>query len=399
MPSHYNMGSQDYRPNFIDYTPILVCDFTTLASGAASTLFGLSHTRGSGATVQTGTSAVVSGLGTDVAGIGRALDADALGLVIEEARTNLALYAASVCDGHWAKLNGDETVATNAAASPDGTNTAGSLACAGSFRGVGDVSLTFAVATYTSMIWARAQSATQKFRHRMPLAVGVSNQWGADITLSTAWTRTAYTTSVTGGGSTNAPVVTTDAANDATSLYLWGGQIEQAAWPSELIITTAASATRPGARLWHPSLNQIMTGGRLSMRAVLQAKGATADYATSPYLWRANATNYATISNSTGAVTITLNGASYTTASGVTWAQGDVLDIRVMAGGGVANSIVKVGKNGGALTTLGTSGAPQAAIPAGLALDLLQDSTASNVFSSRVRSLKFYHPGALEVLP
>ncbi len=394
MSTHYNMGTQDFHPSFLDYTPLLVCDFTTLAPGLASTLFGLSHTRASAATVQTGTSTIFSSLLVDQAGIGRALDADPAALVIDESRTNLVTDNRGYVTG-WSATGTGATFTAGFSAGVDGT--AGKAARM--TTPAGDY------CRYINITIVQGARYAYTAFHRGAVSDGLWSWWewadnaksNGSITLA-QWQRISRVVTSTG---TNGLFSTADCQGQAFSVdvLIDVPQVEQGAFPTEAIITISSPATRAGARLWHPSLNQIMTGGRLSMRAILQAKGATTDYATSPYLWFANASNYATISNSTGAVTLVINGASYTTAGGVTWAQGDVLDIRIMAGGGVSNSVVKIGKNGGALTTLGTSPAPQAAIPAGLALDLLQDSTAANVLSSRLRTLSFYRPGALEVLP
>ncbi len=401
MSTHYNMGTQDFHPSFLDYTPLLVCDFTTLAPGLASTLFGLSHTRASAATVQTGTSTIFSSLLVDQAGIGRALDADPAALVIDEARTNLFPYSRDMVT-----IKSNSTVTPNVG-SPDGTGlgdrTQTAAGVVGAYYPIG----AGANVNVCSSMWVAAPAGvtTQAWQVEWNDAGGTGGvSAGEVIVIGAAWQRrvlkafssTAGTMYLVCQEGRNAYAIPSANTCDAIIDFVQG---EVGKFATEAIVTSGAAATRAGARLWHPSLNQIMTGGRLSMRAILQAKGATTDYATSPYLWFANASNYATISNSTGAVTLVINGASYTTAGGVTWAQGDVLDIRIMAGGGVSNSVVKIGKNGGALTTLGTSPAPQAAIPAGLALDLLQDSTAANVLSSRLRTLSFYRPGALEVLP
>jgi hypothetical protein len=148
----------------------------------------------------------------------------------------------------------------------------------------------------------------------------------------------------------------------------------------------------------------VVRGGRLEIEYVLQAKGATTDYASAPYLWRLGASDYATISNVDGKVTTTVGGASYTTAGGITWAQGDVMVVRMMVGGGSLQTVVNAGKGAteaaarASMAMLGTSGAPQAALPVG-ALDLLQDGSAGNVFSCRLRKLSAYAPGVLAGLP
>jgi hypothetical protein len=109
-----------------DAGPILVAfDFTTLPPGPAATLpGGLILRRASAATVQTGSSTVITaGIGPDVARIGRASDADPYALVFEEARTNLVPDSRNLGASSW-MASSMTTLTLDAAVGPDGVASA-----------------------------------------------------------------------------------------------------------------------------------------------------------------------------------------------------------------------------------------------------------------------------------
>lgn len=393
--------------------PFFLADFTTLPAGAAASLFGLSHTRGSGATVQTGEATIATGLGTDVAGIGRALDADPLGLVIDAGRTNYLIRSADIGNAAaWSPV-ALGTQSSNNDASPDGGTAMGRIGptAVSTLHFVLQSSTIPAGAAYLSTYAHRGTGrwialyteggGAGRYFDLLSGSVGASggSATGSIAAMGTGWRcHLAYTAAL--NSQMRFYIATADGnvtyAGAGEYVGLWGMQLESGAYQTEYIPTAAAAAARSGARLWHPT--GLVSAGRIELQMVMQAKGAHSDYASDPYLWRVDAGSYATISKTDGKVTVSVAGASYTTASGITWAKDDVLDVRVMAGGGAANTVVKIGKNGAAPTTLGTSGAPQGTVATG-ACDLLQDGGAANVFSSRLRKVAAYAPGALLVLP
>ena len=112
-----------------DAGPILwSADFTALPAGAAPTLpASLVLRRASAATVQTGTSTVVTqGIGPDIARIGRPTDADPLGMIIEEGRTNLIADGRDLGTARW-QAGSAATVTLNVSIGPDGANSADSV--------------------------------------------------------------------------------------------------------------------------------------------------------------------------------------------------------------------------------------------------------------------------------
>ena len=367
---------------------IWLADFTALAPGAAPATLpgGLLHTRASAATVQTGTSSIYSSLGVDALGIGRALDADLAAAVLDESRTNLVTDNRGYVTG-WSATGTGATFTAGFSAGVDGT--AGKAARM--TTPAGDY------CRYINITIVQGARYAYTAFHRGAVSDGLWSWWewadnaksNGSITLA-QWQRISRVVTSTG---TNGLFSTADCQGQAFSVdvLIDVPQVEQGAFPTEAIITISSPATRAGARLYLASRAPLVSAGRISMALSLQAKGAPADYAATPYLWYIDANNNALL-NSAGTVAVTIGGSTYTTASAASWAQGDAIDLWVEAGGGNLQTVVKYRKNGGAVSTLGTSPAPQSAIASSGAIDLLGNS-ASNVFSSRLRTAAAYRSG------
>lgn len=146
--------------------PVWTADFTSLAAGPVSlAAYGLTFVRASsGYSVQSGTSAVVSTLGApslgsaDVPRAGRLLDAYAIGLVLEEARTNAIVDSRDPTTAAW--LVGSSVVQTRpSTAAPDGsatTSTRSAVTSTGYSRYTQPI---LASGTYTGSLWRIQGSA------------------------------------------------------------------------------------------------------------------------------------------------------------------------------------------------------------------------------------------------
>lgn len=357
---------------------LVTYDFSSLSAGAAALPVDLSLTRASAATVQTGTSTVVtSGIGVDQARAGRRLDADPLALVIEEARTNTLLNSRNT--PLWAG-GGSGTTETR----PDGTAPDGSSTTATRTQGTGFGRYTqFAAETgpiYTGSFWQQqgaggAASARRQF--------GTAN---VDYTTAVAWSRVVTTYTTVGAIFFLTPINSLPAGQDVRhDLH----QVELGQFATEAIVTTSGTATRAGERLTCSS--DLRDAGRVSLAITLQPKGASTQYASDMTLWYLDASNNAVINTSDRKVKITVGGVAYTAAVAMSWSANDVLDIYVAAGGSIASE-ASYRVNAGAKTTLST-GTPTTfgALGAG-SLDLLCAGT-SNQFTAWVRSITAYRSG------
>ena len=176
------------------------------------------------------------------------------GLLIEEARTNIAFPSGNLAAAPWAPVGvGGGTVPTvvaNAAMAPDGTTTATRINYPATAAGVSSVNnnLTMTAAGYACSIHARGvvggetiwlsitQNATLYYRVRMQL--------------TTQWQRFSFAT-----GTLTAQVWalilgvdlrdgTSQTPQPAQGVYVWGAQVELGDHATSLIPTTSAAVTR-----------------------------------------------------------------------------------------------------------------------------------------------------------
>jgi hypothetical protein len=189
---------------------------------------------------------------------------ESLGLLVEEARTNLVLRSAEFDNATWAK--GNLTVTANATTAPDGTLTADKLVenTATAERNIQiNVNATGSV-VYTFSVFAKAAE-----RSKFQIYLGASaTPVGANFDLATGTTPNAllgasmvqypngwYKCSVTFTHSSSGtkgisiyPAVLfsplTYQGDGASGLFLWGAQMEAGSFPTSYIPTTTATVTR-----------------------------------------------------------------------------------------------------------------------------------------------------------
>lgn len=361
---------------------LLSVDFTTLAAGALVSLpSGLLLTRASAATVQTGTSTVViAGITTDVARVGRRLDAEALGLVFEESRLNSASDGRVITAASWTGPNCTST--NNAGNGPDGSALADRVqTTSGGYSGqINQTGLT--VGTWTASFWQKRYSgtgnATSGYRYSLsPQA----------ITINETWQR--YSRQNAAAAQSFNPVATYAPVSVAGDCLVDLMQLEEGKWPSEAIVTAGATATRQGERLYLPAASSVVTAGRLGLELRCRPKGARADYGAAIRLWTSGS-DYAEVAVATGVVTVSIGGVTNTTDA-ITWSQYDTLDLWIAAGGGLA-TVVKYRVNGGAVSTLTITGSALGNVSTAGALDLLCNGT-SNQLSCWLEKIRCYNRG------
>lgn len=205
---------------------------------------------------------------------------ESLGLLVEEARTNLLLRSEELDNASWTAS--EATITANQIAAPNGTTTA-DLFTTSATTGVEHYilqSFTVAASTaYTASVYAKAGTGSI-----FDLQYRVAGAWAGGnvlvgfnlstqvvtITSGTAtasitpvgngWFRCQITaTSSVAGGSPQFRIATGDGGG---TLYLWGAQLEAGAFPTSYIPTTTAAATRSadvasiGSSAFTPFYNQ-----------------------------------------------------------------------------------------------------------------------------------------------
>ena len=193
---------------------------------------------------------------------------ESLGLLIEEARTNYAVYSSEFDNSAYNKYTA--TVSANQAVAPDGTTTADLMYpnSSGTSRGIEDVYALPSTGIYTTSLyvkaaglsWVQLYSVNGGKRAFFNVATGVKGghagsgsleDWDI-IDAGNGWYRiyVTYNLTSTGGneyhylyfadGDGNGSVT----ANGTDGVYMWGLQVEKGSFPTSYIPTSGSTVTR-----------------------------------------------------------------------------------------------------------------------------------------------------------
>jgi len=205
------------------------------------------------------------------------------GVLIEEQRTNLMLRSGDLSAAPWSEFHntGSPPVITgNNAVAPDGTTTAARVVfpavSAASNYAIVSQAFTGAVAAFTFSVWLKGSVGGEQI-YLLTTPNGTLF-FRSRVTLTTAWQRFSVTASALDGNQWFFQIGTDlrDTSQTATTggtVYMWGADVQQGAFPTSYIPTTSVSVTRAAdsMSMSPAALFSGVTAGTFNVEAIMSA--------------------------------------------------------------------------------------------------------------------------------
>lgn len=182
------------------------------------------------------------------------------GLLIEEQRTNLALYSEELDTGWtngagatWQYSSGVSPAGTTTALGVDGLAGVGLTSTGTTLYRVGNA--ISGSTAYTFSIFVRAKTGTANNVALRMSETGGNNTVSTPFTVTTAWTRISM--SVTSAAGATSVTIAVGTSSGTADLFIWGAQLEAGAFATSYNPTEASQVTRAAD-------SAVMTGTNFS---------------------------------------------------------------------------------------------------------------------------------------
>ena len=189
---------------------------------------------------------------------------ESLGLLIEEARTNLLSYSEEFDNNYWGK-SGGATITANQEIAPDGTITADLWTATAAGARLYDT-LTVSDGTYSFSFFVKSKTNFVVRTYVLPRnpTIGINQariDWDLSdgtfttsnsiyiigspsiLSLNNGWFKCSFTYEKS-GGSSSLELRIADAVSNTDEFYFWGAQLEEGSFPTSYIPTTSTTVTR-----------------------------------------------------------------------------------------------------------------------------------------------------------
>ena len=172
-----------------------------------------------------------------------------LGLLIEESRTNLCLYSSDLNQANWLK-GASVSLSYDTTTAPDGTTTGDTITVVtGADTGVYQSIACSSSTAYTFSLWVKLGTmvaADYKFAiyDNTNAAFIAADIVPTQTPSSTAWTRVTYTFTTPATCVSVRVYCFRNSLSAASSVNIWGMQLEQGAFATSYVTTTTTALTR-----------------------------------------------------------------------------------------------------------------------------------------------------------